>query len=83
MSIFLHLKVVNNQEMTKQPCSGTPHRVPIHLITLSLRMTVFGVFPDHFSSDHFYALPIAFRKEKFINIYTKCHLKPVKFLPSK
>ena len=49
---------------------GTPHRLLTYLLTLSLRITSFGVL--------FLA-----KKTKFIIFYTKFHLKPVKFLPSK
>ena len=41
--------------MTKELSFGTPHGVLTYLLTLSLRMTPFGVFPDYFSFDHFLA----------------------------
>ena len=35
--------------------SGTPRRVPTCLLTLSLRTTLFGGFPDYFCFSHFLA----------------------------
>ena len=59
LSIFLYQKVENNQQMTERSSFGTPHGLLTYLLTLSLRTTPLGVFPDYFSFDHFWPLPIA------------------------
>ena len=69
----------------KEPFFGIPHSFLNHLLTLSLRMTPFGVFLDYFSFDLFIGHFLLFteNKTKFIRFYTKFHVTPVKFLPSK
>ena len=67
LSIFLHKNVENNQEVTKERSFGTSHGVSTYLLTFSLRMTPFGVFPDYFSFDHFLA-NIAFRKKDQVHL---------------
>ena len=69
----------------KEPFFGTPHGFLNYLLTLSLRMTPFGVFLDYFSFDLFIGHFLLFteKKTKFIRFYTKFDVTPVKYLPSK
>ena len=60
LSIFLHCKVENNQEITKGLSFGSPHRVLTYLLTLSFRMMTYGVFWDYFSFDNFLATSYCF-----------------------
>ena len=47
-------------------------------------MRPFSVFPNYFSFDHFWPLPIVFRKKNnfIIRFYIKFHVKPDKCLPA-
>ena len=61
--IFLHSKVKKDPEMTKEPSFGTPRGVWTCLLSLSLRTTPFGGFPDYFSFSHFLATCCCFQSK--------------------
>ena len=85
LSLFLHYKVKKNQKRMKERSFGTPHGFLTFLLTLSLRMTPIGVFPDDLNFSHFSATSCCFKKKKskFIKFCTKFYIKQATFLPSK
>ena len=67
LSIFLYLKVENNQQIKMEPSFGTSHGVLTFLLTHGLRMTFFIVFSDYFSLDNFCALYIIFQLVRLVH----------------
>ena len=62
--IFLYQKVKKDPEMTKEPSFGTPRGVWTCFLTLSLRTTPFGGFPDYFSFSYFLTISYRFQKKR-------------------
>ena len=77
LSIFLHYKVRQNQNMFKETSFGTPRGLLTFLLTLILRTTPIEVFRNYFSFSHFWGdflLPLE-QKTNFIKICTKYGVK--------
>ena len=77
LSVFLHYRVRQNQNMFKEPSFGTPRGLSTFLLTLILRTTPIDVFRDYFSFSHFWGdflLPLE-QKTNFIKICTKFGVK--------
>ena len=61
--IYLNKKVKNDLDMKEEPCLRTPRGVWALLLTLSLRTTPFGGFPDEFGLSLFWPLTFLLRKK--------------------
>ena len=85
LSIFLHQKVKNNQNMIKEPSFGTPRGLLTCLLTLSLRTTPAGVFPGYFNFGYFLATSCCLYKKRLSSLKFTLNLASKKnnFLSSK